>query len=155
MVAGRKRWWFIPPSETPYLKASININGYSCHTKTLLDIGDKKQSPWLKKLTRYTATLVPGDVLFNPPWYWHGIVNEADSKDDLIIGVPTRFRKGETIVAAFRSNFFLTCVTYATFFRKYGVSFLTDPNFKMNLQGDVAKNRQTRFAQDVEKKLQM
>jgi uncharacterized RmlC-like cupin family protein len=31
----------------------------------------EKMSPWMNKLERYTVTLQPGDLLMNPPWFWH------------------------------------------------------------------------------------
>jgi hypothetical protein len=74
-IVGRKKWWFIPPSETPYIKPSFNVNGFSAHTHTLVGKGNETESAWMKKLTRFTAVLEPGDVLINPPWFWHGILN--------------------------------------------------------------------------------
>jgi len=56
-IAGRKKWWFIPPSWTAYVFPSININGFSSHTKTLIGKGGDNPSPWLGKLLRYTAEL--------------------------------------------------------------------------------------------------
>ena len=75
MIVGSKKWWFIPPSQTPYLKPSINVNGFSAHTHTLVGKNGESASPWMEKLERYTAVLNPGDVLINPPWFWHGILN--------------------------------------------------------------------------------
>ena len=54
-IVGRKKWWFIPPSQTPYLKPSINVNGFSAHTKTLVGKDGGQPSPWLNKIERYVA----------------------------------------------------------------------------------------------------
>jgi hypothetical protein len=70
-ISGTKRWWFIPPSETAYLLPSINVNGFSAHTHTMVGKNGDKMSPWMNKLERYTVTLQPGDLLMNPPWFWH------------------------------------------------------------------------------------
>ena len=74
-MTGTKKWWFIPPSQTPYLIPSINVNGFSAHTHTLVGKSGEKMSHWMSKLERYTATLEPGDVLINPPWFWHVILS--------------------------------------------------------------------------------
>lgn len=67
-IVGRKKWWFIPPSQTAFLKPSLNVRGISSHTRTLVGKEGGEPSPWMTKLERYTAVLDPGDVLFNPPW---------------------------------------------------------------------------------------
>ena len=68
-ITGRKKWWFIPPSQTPYLKPSLNVRGFSAHTQTLIGKEGNQPSTWLTKLERYVAVLDPGDVLINPPWW--------------------------------------------------------------------------------------
>jgi hypothetical protein len=77
MIVGSKKWWFIPPSQTPYLKPSINVNGFSAHTHTMVGKNGEEVSTWMNKLERYTTVLHPGDVLINPPWFWHGILNQG------------------------------------------------------------------------------
>jgi hypothetical protein len=67
-IVGRKKWWFIPPSQTPYLKPSINIRGISAHTHTMVGKEGGQMSPWMNKLERYVSIVNPGDVLINPPW---------------------------------------------------------------------------------------
>lgn len=148
-IAGRKKWWFIPPSQTPYLKPSINYNGFSAHTLTLVGKQGATPSPWLNKLVRYTSTLEPGDVLFNPPWFWHGILNLGSVEDnDLVIGVPTRYGKGSTVQAAIRSNPILTVNSFITIFRNHGTNIFK-PGFNINLQGEIANNRRSREKKDV------
>lgn len=152
-IQGRKKWYFIPSSQTSYLKPSINTNGFSCHTKTLIDLKypePAEQSAWFGKLERYSITLNPGDVLYNPPWYWHGVINfpaeGQDSEHSINIGVPSRYRKGDTIMAAFRVNFVLTCVTYATLIHRLGFAWM-DPNWRLQLQNQIAGNRAERAEQ--------
>jgi hypothetical protein len=100
-IAGRKKWWLIPQSQAPYLYPSLNQNGtekyilrfhftfihifisirhsvttgFSMHTLTKIGKGIEEQSPWMKKVERYTVVLEPGDILLNTAWYLHGIVN--------------------------------------------------------------------------------
>lgn len=119
-MVGRKKWWFIPPSQTPYLKPSININGFSAHTHTLVGKNGETESPWMNKLERYTAVLNPGDVLINPPWFWHGILNQGESDDSLVVGVPTRYGGKPSNIAALKSNPFMTVFALAVIYVKYG-----------------------------------
>mmetsp|Transcript_23654 Transcript_23654/g.34687 ORF Transcript_23654/g.34687 Transcript_23654/m.34687 type:complete len:356 (-) Transcript_23654:178-1245(-) len=119
-MVGRKKWWFIPPSQTPYLKPSINVNGFSAHTHTLVGKNGEAVSPWMNKIERYTAVLNPGDVLINPPWFWHGILNLGEKSNDLVVGVPTRYGGRPSIVAAMKSNAFMSLFAFAVIYFKYG-----------------------------------
>lgn len=146
-VVGRKKWWFLPPSQTAYLIPAININGFSCHTHTMVGKGSQEVSPWLNKLERYTAILEPGDVLINPPWFWHGIKNLGEdpiANNNLIVGVPSRYSKGTGTKAAFRSNKLLSSVMTLTLLNRYGYKNLVDPTFNINLEDDIAENRADR-----------
>lgn len=141
-IAGQKQWWFIPPSETCYLWPAINVNGFSAHTKTRIGKNEQfPQSPWFRKVTRYTTVLNPGDVLINPPWFWHGIKNLGEP-DKLVIGSPVRFG-GEVRKPSYKTNALLTYHAMFQFFLKYGPAALK-PGFKPNLQADIGGNRVTR-----------
>lgn len=148
-IVGRKKWWFIPPHQTAYLKPSINFNGFSSHTQTLIGKGGAKPSPWLSKLVRYTTVVNPGDVLINPPWFWHGILNlpDVDAHQDLVIGSPVRYGRGPSSQAAFKTNLLWTINSFAVLFSKYGTAAMR-PDFKFNLQADIAGNRRSRQAED-------
>ena len=144
MITGQKKWWFIPVSQTAYLKPSINSEGFSAHTKTLVGKGGAKPSPWLEKVERYTSVLNPGDVLVNPPWFWHGIINLGDKdKNELVIGAPSRYGAGEATKAGIKTNPVFTLNAILALGRKYGLAAL-NPNFKMNLQAEISKNRGSR-----------
>jgi hypothetical protein len=119
-MVGRKKWWFIPPSQTPFLKPSINVNGFSAHTHTMVGKNGETESPWMKKIERYTAVLEPGDVLINPPWFWHGIVNQGESSNSLVVGVPTRYGGRQSTIAAVKSNPFMSLFAAAVIYIKYG-----------------------------------
>jgi hypothetical protein len=120
-IVGSKKWWFLPPSMTPFIKPSINVNGFSAHTHTMVGKNGEQESPWMKKLERYTAVLNPGDVLINPPWYWHGILNQpGEAPNSLIVGVPTRYGGRDGIMAAIKSNAFMSLFAFGVIFAKYG-----------------------------------
>lgn len=146
-IAGQKKWYFIPPHQTKYLKPSWNVNGFSAHTLTKIGKGGEEPSPWFNKLVRYSTVLSPGDVLLNPPWFWHGVENLGrPNSTDLVIGSPVRYSRGDCRLAAFRSNFAYSLNSYYMLWHKYGwPAFM--PGFKPNLQKDIAANRKTR---DVE-----
>jgi hypothetical protein len=78
------------------------------------------ESPWMKKIERYTAVLEPGDVLINPPWFWHGIVNQGESSSSLVVGVPTRYGGRQSTIAAVKSNPFMSLFAAAVIYIKYG-----------------------------------
>lgn len=142
-MSGTKTWWFIPPSETAYLLPSINVNGFSAHTHTLVGKGNEEKSPWFNKLTRYSTTLQPGDLLINPPWFWHGIINDG-KEGDLVIGVPTRYGGKGGIRAAIRSNWYLSVIAIATIKFQYGSveKFLNQDDV---LEDRIQKNREARM----------
>mmetsp|Transcript_21952 Transcript_21952/g.36764 ORF Transcript_21952/g.36764 Transcript_21952/m.36764 type:complete len:364 (-) Transcript_21952:384-1475(-) len=143
-IVGQKKWWFIPPSQTPYLIPSINSQGFSAHTKTMVGKDGGVASPWLEKIERFTTVLNPGDVLINPPWFWHGILNIGElGSTDLVVGAPSRYGAGDATPAAFKSNAAFTINALITLGRTYGLAALS-PAFKINLQKDIAKNRDSR-----------
>jgi hypothetical protein len=87
-IVGRKRWWFIPTSETAYVRPCITALGYSYHSHlNIAPIRGNVSDPIVNKLERYTAVLEPGDVVMNPPWFWHAVEN----LDPFTIGSPARY----------------------------------------------------------------
>jgi hypothetical protein len=58
--------------------------------------------------------------LINPPWFWHGIINQGEASNELVIGVPTRYGGMTSSVAAFKSNPFLTLFALGVINIKYG-----------------------------------
>lgn len=149
-IVGQKKWWFIPPSQTPYLKPSINVNGFSAHTKTLVGKEGGVPSPWLEKIERYTTVLDPGDVLINPPFFWHGIINLGDKEsNDLVIGAPSRYIKGYSTIAGFKSSPLMALNSIATVASRYGL--VKTLNGDLNLQQDIANNRRAREKKDLKK----
>lgn len=127
---------------TTYLKPSLNAAGFSAFTHTLVGKDGKQESPWLKKLERYTTTVYPGDVLINPPWFWHGTYN-LGSESDVIVGCPSRYGRGNVLSAAFKVNPVLTVVGVGSLVRKYGIGVL-NPVSEFKMQKYIAANRAIR-----------
>jgi hypothetical protein len=142
MVTGTKKWWFIPPSQTAYLKPSINLNGFSAFTHTLVGKEGKLVSPWMSKLERYTAIVHPGDVLINPPWFWHGIMN-LGHPNEAVIGCPSRYARGHLMKSAFRSNWFLQTIGLYALVKKYGLEVL-GVGAKFDMSKAIEANRKER-----------
>ena len=65
------------------------------------------------------------------------------SENDLVIGAPSRYGAGEATKAGIKTNFVFTVNAIIALTRKYGMAAL-NPNFKMNLQADISKNRGSR-----------
>jgi hypothetical protein len=140
MIVGRKRWWFIPPSQTKYIFGVQTVNGFSAHSKTVW-----QSDPWFKKMERYEVTLNPGDILLNTPWFWHAVEN----KDPFTIGVASRFTDP---VAAAANNPVQTFMAHQRIKRNYGTveafkkmittrSESLDENGRDLLESSIAKNR--------------
>ncbi len=79
-LCGHKTWTFIHPRYSLSLRPVLEKTyGVSALTPTDL------RAPGHAWIPRVTATLAPGDGLFNPPWMWHQVENEG-----FCIGVATR-----------------------------------------------------------------
>jgi hypothetical protein len=123
-IVGQKTWWLVPMSETALVYPSLNPNGFSAHSLTVIGKGDDVQSPWLKKLNRWEVTLNPGDVLLNPPWVWHGIVNTGGGEGGLSVGVPTRYAV-EKMTPSFKNNWLFSIIGVACISWNYGLDKFT------------------------------
>lgn len=85
---GQKKWVIYPPYYTAivdplpvnniYREASFERSGDTefNHFRPDYTIKGFKNYEFIDK---YTATLEPGDVLWNPPFYWHAVENNGDS----------------------------------------------------------------------------
>ena len=74
MLKGQKYWTLIDPVLSPLLKGRVSQSGI--HAQTLFDMEDSPLDilPELfLRLPRYEVMLEEGDILWNPPWWWHRI----------------------------------------------------------------------------------
>jgi hypothetical protein len=154
-ITGQKKWWLIPVDQTAYVFPSLNPNGFSAHTLTKIGKGNEEPSPWLGKIKRYTVTLNPGDVLLNPPWFWHGIKNIAENENDLVIGVPTRYGSSNVFkMPSLRSNFVLSVIGLGSIAYTYGLDkFLSSSDsFQKGIELARASRGDLAAAQEAELK---
>ncbi len=85
-VYGEKKWMLIPNYYTPVIDPSP-IN--SIYRGAPYKSGDKPFDPFnptfeppydlFRYVDMYTVTLKPGDVLWNPPYFWHAVKNLTPS----------------------------------------------------------------------------
>lgn len=66
-VTGKKTWWIYPPEATAFL---------NLHPKAYHWASPFKPAPWqtespLERVEHYKVDLEPGDILYNPPYFWH------------------------------------------------------------------------------------
>jgi hypothetical protein len=79
-IDGVKRWWFVDPYDT-FLAYPIILFGKAASVLFVLwpSAYNVEAFPLFKYCPVYTAELQPGDVLFNPPWWWHSIKNVTET----------------------------------------------------------------------------
>ena len=90
-IKGKKHWTFIDPKYSCLLKGRLSLSGI--HAQTLFDMPDRsiKIPPEIfNHLPRYEVLLEPGDIIWNPPWWWHRVHNVSDK---LNIGMAIRLNK--------------------------------------------------------------
>jgi len=87
-VDGSKKWWFIDPYDT-FLGYPLSIFGRAAGFLMCLWPYEynEKAFPLFQYCPVYATTLEPGDVLFNPPWWWHSIKNVSPTS----IGIASRW----------------------------------------------------------------
>ncbi|RYH13552.1 hypothetical protein EON65_35395 [archaeon] len=87
-VHGKKQWWFIDPYDT-FLGYPMSVAGKAANALMALwpHEYNKEAFPLFQYCPVYTAVLNPGDVLFNPPYWWHSIKNI----DETTVGVASRW----------------------------------------------------------------
>lgn len=113
-VHGEKRWRLVPPAWSPWMYPEFGRNPYAVHVTSPIRTERYAEQhdayPLFERAPIHHAHLRPGDVLFNPAWWWHEVENLGET-----IGVPIR------VVTTARTN-----PSFATL---AGVSFLTSREF--------------------------
>ena len=90
-IYGRKKWTFVHPKYAIAMKATLMNKGYFVGS-FIKHRSPKKfreiHYPLYNRIPKLVVTLEPGDILLNPPWWWHAI----DNKTNTTIAVATRWR---------------------------------------------------------------
>lgn len=77
-IYGEKEWFFVHPKHSFWMYGLLQENGSAAetqidHNRPASEQRDKY--PLFEQVPVYSARLGPGDVLINPPWWWHAINN--------------------------------------------------------------------------------
>ncbi len=89
-VYGQKRWHFIHPIYSLCLYPTLQNKGVfvGSPVKHRAPKGYlEKEFPLYNRIPKQKVTLEPGDILVNPPWWWHAVDNVTDAT----IGIATRW----------------------------------------------------------------
>jgi hypothetical protein len=79
-INGTKKWYFVDPYDTMLLYPVASIGRAASLVMCLWpDEYNVDAFPLFKYCPVYSTDLNPGDVLFNPPWWWHAIRNTSDT----------------------------------------------------------------------------
>lgn len=89
-IKGRKKWTFIDPKYSKYMKGAISNNGLFVVSKH----NYFKNPSVLENIQKYEIILEEGDVLFNPCWWWHCVENLSKYS----IGVANRSDLGFSLI---------------------------------------------------------
>ncbi|MEO9484378.1 MAG: cupin-like domain-containing protein [Ekhidna sp.] len=97
MVTGRKKWVLVDPRDSLAMYPMIGLNPSAAIIGSPVNSA-KSNGDYLlyDKVSKYEAILNPGDILFNPSWWWHEVTNLS-----VAIGCPLR-----TMVGGLNNSFF-------------------------------------------------
>jgi hypothetical protein len=118
-LRGRKKWYFVHPEHSWFMYPVVTDHMMFCASFVPVS-GDAavqdRYLPLYQYCPRMEAIVEPGDILLNPPWYWHAI----ESLDDVSVSASTRwFARGLP-----RANLFFDALNWRSL-RAWGVKFYT------------------------------
>jgi ribosomal protein L16 Arg81 hydroxylase len=97
-VHGRKQWWIYSNKNSPLLEPLVDRSVFFRSQAS----GEKPEGNF-KKADGWTVILEPGDVLYNPPFFWHQARNI-----DTTIGVGFRWFSLASILKVSPAQFLMT-----------------------------------------------
>lgn len=100
-IQGQKKWRLYPVEHSPIFDPPANRSLYK-YTSFRAEDPDYERYPMAQYMDWYETVLEPGDVLYNPPYYWHHVSNPTSS-----IGVGCRWNNMRTGFRASRAFFSL------------------------------------------------
>lgn len=75
---GRKKWVLIQPEYTPFMYPALS-NGLNWQSRVDFREPNYDATPLYRYVDKYETILEPGDILWNPPFVWHGVMNVTQS----------------------------------------------------------------------------
>lgn len=92
-IVGRKEWHFIDPSYSPVLQTRVSKNASYAISEIKEQVDDgtfqelRESQESLVHVPFYKCVLEEGDLLFNPPYWWHSVRNRSG----YTVGCATRY----------------------------------------------------------------
>ena len=77
-IYGKKHWYLYPPEYDIIFNPPITKSPYF-HSLFNPEKADYKEFPHTKHITTWECELEAGDILYNPPSWWHHVTNTSDS----------------------------------------------------------------------------
>jgi hypothetical protein len=117
MADGRRKWVLVDPRDSVAMYPRIGWNRHGPGMVSPIDSDGYASTqidtyPLYAKVRKHVVTLEPGDILWNPSWWWHEVTSLGPS-----IGIPLR-----TAVGGGDDNWFYSMLTaLSPFGRKYVV----------------------------------
>jgi hypothetical protein len=99
-IYGRKRWWIFDPDYAPVFRPPMLRSTYFISP---VDASQPEKSEIMKHVRGFQTILEPGDVLYNPPFWWHQVENLTAT-----IGVGVRWFGLPSILKASTTQALLT-----------------------------------------------
>lgn len=97
-VHGRKQWWIYSNKYAPLLEPIVDRSVFFRS-----EANGEKPEGILKKAEGWTVVLEPGDILYNPPFFWHQVRNL-----DMNVGVGFRWFSLSSILKVSPAQFLMT-----------------------------------------------
>jgi ectoine hydroxylase-related dioxygenase (phytanoyl-CoA dioxygenase family) len=89
MIEGAKKWTLVDPRYSYFMYPRISQNmTYVASYNTDYHLRPSDQYPLFRSCPTIEVVLEPGDVLLNPPWWWHTLENLSAKT----VAVATRWR---------------------------------------------------------------
>ena len=107
-IDGKKKWVFVHPNNTHFMYGFLQDSGlYSGSISMSTDMVQHSDTfELLSFCPRYSAVLEPGDILYNPEAWWHGVTNLTETS----VGIATRWEQTSGFYKTFQSNLWLSCM---------------------------------------------
>lgn len=94
MLDGRKRWYFVDPTHSLLLYPVMSMGQLASMSHcSYPDRYNRDAYPLFEHCPVYSVVLEKGDVLLNPPWWWHAIDNLSEES----VSVATRWHQGGVV----------------------------------------------------------
>ena len=124
-IKGVKKWYLINPKYSNILLPTLSRTGLFAVSK--VDIFHKNNLTG--KVPRYEFELEEGDLLFNPPWWWHAVKNQTD----YTIGCANRYAN---FISAMKNNPLYTSIFYSHPIENIKFAFLGKDKQEANKNND-------------------